>query len=192
MNTKKNKRLLALFSLINIMFLGVYGYLFYVVASKNTETVVLYTTSHQQASDKEKIQELDRTIKDTEKERNNLSAYFVTKTSAVTFIEQIEKIGKNAGVDLSVNSVSGDAKGGGTTQLAFSAAGTFSDIYRLIALVESMPYKVTLKKADMQVTSDQKDGSTIWKGGFVVTLESFVATSAATSTAGVVSGMSKK
>lgn len=165
------------------MFLGVYGYLFYVVGNKNAETAVLYTTSHQQASDKEKIQGLERTLKDTEKERSNLSTYFVTKRNAVTFIEQIEQTGKSAGVDLSVNSVSDDAKGGETTQLTFSAAGAFPDIYRLTALIESMPYKVTIKKVDMQTLSDQKNG-TIWKGNFVVTLESFVATSAATSTAG--------
>lgn len=182
MNTKKIKRNLAVFFFINIILLSVYGYLFYVVENKNAETAVLYTISHQQASDQEKIQGFGRTLKETEKERNNLSEYFAAKTSAVTFIEQIEKIGKSAGVDLSVNSVSDEVKGGATTQLTFSAEGSFSALYRLIALVESMPYKVAMKKADIQI-GDSKDTIEIWKGNFSVVLESFGTENTATSTA---------
>lgn len=177
MNNKKIKRLLAIFFLVDILFLGVYGYLFYVVDSKNRETAALYTASHQAASDKEKIQGLERTLKETEKERNNLSGYFVTKTNAVTFIEQIEKIGKNANVSLTVNSVSDDVKDNGAIQLNFSAVGSFPDMYRLIALVESMPYKVTLKKANVLRVVDQA----VWRGDFVVKLESFTVANATTS-----------
>lgn len=179
MNNKKIKRLLFLFFLIDAILFGVYGYLYYVVDSKNKETAALYIVSHQAASEKEKIQGLIRTLKDTEKDRNKLSGYFVTKINAVTFIEQIEKIGKDAGIDLSVNSVSDGAKDSGTIQLSFSAAGNFPDMYRLIALIESMPYKATLKKVDVQAASDSKEGGKNWKGNFIVSLESFAPASAA-------------
>lgn len=176
MKNKKIKRLLGIFFLADSMLLGVYGYLYFVADSKNTETSAFYIASHQAVSDKERIHELERTLKDTENERNKISEYFVTKTNAVTFIEQIEKVGKNAGVDLTVNSVSDEAKDAGAIQLSFSAAGSFPDIYRLVALVESMPYKVTLKKANISRAGDQ----TLWKGDFTVKMESFSAENATT------------
>ncbi len=167
MKNKKIKNLLAVFFLADIALLGAYGYLFFAAESKNKETAALYGASNERNSSKEKIQGLLRALEDTEKEREKLSEYFAAKTSAVAFIEQIEKLGKNAGVDLSVSSVSDGAKGGGAIELAFSATGSFSDMYRLIALIESIPYKVMLKKVDIQRMND----SGAWKGNFTVTLE---------------------
>lgn len=172
MNKKHITRLIIIFFVINTALIGVYVYLFYVTESKNSETSVLYAASHQAASDKEKIQNLERALKDTREDREKLSKYFVTKTSAVTFIEQIEKIGKNAGVDLLVTTVSDDAKDGGAIQISFSATGGFTHMYHLVALVESMPYKVIVKKADIQKISDQQGN---WRGSFTVMLESLTA-----------------
>jgi hypothetical protein len=192
MNSKKSKSHFVIFFLLNIALFCAYGYLFFVVDSKNKATTLLYSASHQAASDKEKIRGLERTLKDTEEDRNKLSEYFVTKTSAVAFIERIENLGKSAGVELSVNSVSDAAKNSGVLQLDFSATGSFSNMYRLMALVESMPYKVTLKKASMQKIGDQQEVTGDWKGDFMVTLESFVATSAAIAPAEASSGVAKK
>lgn len=183
MNSKKIKRFITVFSFINIVLFGMYGYLLYVVNDKNKETAVLYAASHQQAADKEKIQGLERTLKDTARDRDSISKYFVSKTNAVTFIEQIENVGKSANVILSVNTVSDEAKDVGGIQLSFSATGGFSDIYRLIALVESLPYKVTLKKTDIQKVDERKEGNAVWKGNFVVTLESFTPSNATTTPA---------
>lgn len=191
MKNKQTSRLLIVFILADVVLLGAYGYLLSVVNTKNLETADLYTASHQAASGQEKILGLGRILKDTEKDRNKLSEYFVTKTNPVAFIEQIEKIGKNAGVDLVVSTVSDTTKDNGGIQLSFSATGSFSSVYRLIALVESMPYKVTLRKADVQMSGDQKDASGTWKGNFTVMLESFVAPSA-TAPANAAGGEVKK
>jgi hypothetical protein len=180
MSNKKTKRLLISFSLLNVALLGVCGYAFFFVQTKTIETAALYDISHTHASDKEKTQALARTLKETEKDRRVLSEYFVSKTSAVTFIEQIENIGKNAGVSLKVSSVSDEAKGSGGVQLSFSANGPFPEMYRLIALIESMPYKVTVKRANIQKMEGQ--GSVVWSGDFAVTLESFVQENTSTTT----------
>lgn len=189
MNNKQIKKILAVFFCIDMGLLAVYGYLFFVVNAKNKETTILYTASHEQTSDKEKIQALFRVLRDTEEDREKLSKYFITKMGAVTFIEQIEKIGKNAGVQLSVNTVSDEESGGGAIQISFGANGSFAHMQHLIALVESMPYKVTIKKADIQKIDEQKDGQAVWKGTFNVVLESFstdtVALSAAAANARV-------
>lgn len=135
----------------------------------------LYAASHQQTSDKEKTKELARMLKETEKDRNKLSEYFITKTNAVTFIEQVEKIGKDIGVNLSTNAIADGAKDSGAIEFSFSATGSFRNIYQLIALIESMPYKATIKKADIQKMSDQNESSGKWKGNFIMMLWGFVA-----------------
>lgn len=173
MKNKKITRLLAIFFLIDMMLLGVYGYLFFAVNGKNKEIATLYAASHKEASDNERVKDFLRTLKDTEKERNALSAYFITKTNAVAFIEQIEKMGENAGVEVTVNSVSDGDKDKSILQLSFSATGNFSNMYHFIAFIESLPYKIILKKADVQKMTDQAG----WNGNFLVTLESFAASS---------------
>lgn len=179
MKNQKIKRLLTAFILIDLLILGVYGYLFFTVNSKNKEIAALYAVSHKEASDNERIKELLRTLKETEKERNMLSAYFITKTNAVAFIERIEMIGKNADVNVTINSVADGEKDKSALQLNFSATGNFPNMYHFIALIESTPYKIALKKADIQKMTDRAR----WKGDFLVSLESFAASSpAATST----------
>jgi hypothetical protein len=190
MKNNKIQRLLVIFFLINVILFGIYGHLLYSMQTKNKETAALYTASHEEDSDKEKIRELSRVLEDTKKERDNLSEYFVANTNAVTFIEQIEKVGKTAGVELTVLSVSDETKENGVVELGFSAIGGFTHLYHLIAIVESMPYKVVIKKADIQKTMEktagqhggQKEGAVMWAGNFTVTLESFIATNAATET----------
>lgn len=176
MNNKKVKSLLIIFSLINTVLLSTYGYLLFVMKSKNNESTVLYMASHQAASDKERTQELARMLKETEADRKKISSYFFTKANAVTLIEQIENIGKSAGVDLAVNSVSDEAKDTGVTQLSFSATGSFAALYRLVALTESMPYKITLKRVDIQEMNNQTQSGIGWKGNFTIMLGSFVST----------------
>lgn len=179
MSNKKIKSLLGIFFFLNAMLIGMYGYLLYAVQDKNQETTVLYSTSHQQASDKEKIKELERTLKETEKDRIKLSEHFITKANAVSFIEQIEKVGRSAEVNLSVNSVSDDVKNNTGIQLSFSALGSFSDIYRLIALVEAMPYKISLKKTALQRVGNPKEIGAAWKGDFTLAVENFTSAAVA-------------
>lgn len=178
MNNKPIKRLLTIFFTVNMALLGAYAYLLYAVQTKNKESSALYTLSHDQILDKGKIQELERALKETEKERGKFYEYFMNATNAVAFIEQIEKLGKSASVSLSVSSVSDGIKEDGTIQLGFSATGSFVNLYRLMALVESLPYKITLKKVDFQKSDGGEEGAD-WKGNFMVILESFTPTNPA-------------
>lgn len=192
MNNKSTKRIFALFFTINLAMICTYGYLFFVMKSKNAKTSELFVASHSRATDKEKNQGLERMLKDTETERKKLSEYFITKKNAVSFIEQMEKIGKSAHVALSVNSVSDEAKDTGVINLNFSVMGSFSNIFRFIELVDTVPYKVTIKKMDIQAVNDQKEENLKWSGSFTVMLESFVMATATTTMAENTGSVNKK
>lgn len=155
---------------LDIALLCVYGALLYSAHNKELQSAVLQSKMKQNESDKETVKGLERALEDTKAQRAKLENYFIQKTNSVTFIEHIEQIGKGAGVELLVSSVADAPTGTSGIELNFSATGGFSGIYRLIALVEAMPHKITFKKADIQ--KSEADGS--WKGNFAISLESIV------------------
>ncbi|MBI2120032.1 MAG: hypothetical protein HYT94_00210 [Parcubacteria group bacterium] len=175
MNQSKTKKLFIVSLVLIVSLILAYGAIWYSVHVKQKETATLYAASNQQESDQEKIRELEGTLKDTKESRAKLDEYFIQKANTVTFIEYIEQLGKDAGVALTVSSVTDAPKGSVGIQLDFSAAGSFSGLYRLIALVELMPYKIALKKADVQRV--ETDGQ--WRGNFTIMLESFLAVNSA-------------
>jgi hypothetical protein len=174
MNDKKTQKLLLILFFANMALLGAYGYLSFSVKEKNKQTTLLYFATRQAESSTEEIRKFERTMKETEIERGKLSSYFVPETNPIAFIEQMEKIAKSTGVDLSIRSVFGDTKNDESVSLDFFATGNFSNLYRLVALVESVPYKVGIKKAILQKSViDQETGQMLWSGDFTITLESF-------------------
>lgn len=188
MNTSKAKNFFVTTLFMNVVLAASYGFLIYSTSKIQKETTELYTASHQRESDQERIQALKQALKETEVDRAKIDEYFIQKADTVMFIEHIEKIGKDAGVVLSVNSVTDAPKGSIGVQLDFSAVGEFSNIYQLVALIESMPHKIIFKKTDIQKT--ETDG--LWKGVFTITLESFLSANTPDSTLAAAGDKNKK
>lgn len=176
MRDQRTKKLLIAFFIVNTILFGMCGFLIYSVESKNKKTSALYAASEQQVSDQEKIQNLKQILKETEGDRKKLDEYFITKTNTVSFIEKMKQVSRDASVDLSINSISDGEKNTDGVSLGFSAKGSFSSLYRLIVLVELMPYKITFKKIDIQKTDILGEWTKGWNGNFIITLESFIAT----------------
>lgn len=168
--------LLIILFFADMALIGVYAALFYFIEQRNEDTVQLYTDIKNHSSDQDKIQELERTLKDTEKDRAKLNEYFQSM-DAVKFIELVESLGRNAGVALSVGSVADAGKSDTGIVLDFTATGNFSNMYRLITLVESMPNKTVLKKISLtQKTDDAQKGEAMWTGHFILLIKGLAGT----------------
>ena len=155
---------------------------FNLVKGKN-EDVSLITNEIDIAIQKEiKLKSVKDLIKDTENDRKKLDTYFVADDKIVNFIEDVEKIGSDIGVDVEVVSVSiSDSKSqvpahskiSEQLNLDFKVEGMWSDVFQFLAIMEKLPFKIDISKTSLEVVySDtaRKISSGKWKGFFSITV----------------------
>lgn len=84
--------------------------------------------------------------------------YFVPETGVVTFINDLENLGRSLGAVISILSVStGGVPAQPTLELALSIKGTFDAVMRTVGAIESLPYAISI--STLSVAQDTKN---IW------------------------------
>jgi Tfp pilus assembly protein PilO len=112
-----------------------------------------------------------KVVRDTEALRSELDSYFVNEEDLVTFLNDLENLGDNAGAVVTVQSVqtgkriSKDASIE-ELRLALKADGSLENVFHLLSLIEAFPKAISLDK--VRLTRRQTEGS--WQGTFDVTV----------------------
>jgi len=176
MNNGNTKIIPTSLAVLVVLLLSAYAYFFYVTADTGGKMAVLYSSLHQSASDEAKAHALAKSIDDTATLRSSLDSYFIRSSGAVLFLEKIEALGKQTGVSLHTSSYTVVPK---TSILEdqFSADGTFSELYNLLSLVESLPYQIVIKNVSFTKNStiESDSGSKqSWTAVFTVDLLSYI------------------
>ncbi len=165
----KTKKIIVFFAAADVVLALVYGVLFFNVNKKNAETAITYSTVYRRTSDETAFIRNKKTLADTEQQRSLLDAYVVTPEKSLSFIEQIENLGKITFTEVQVISLSNPKKAGDLFSLDFTAEGKFENVFRLFSLIEEMPFRLSLKRASM--TANTQDET--WKGSFTIVLYSY-------------------
>jgi len=158
------------------LLLSAYVYFFYTTVDSGRKMAALYSTLHQSASDETKAHSLSKSIDDTAVLRSSLDSYFIRSSESVLFLEKIETLGKQTGVSLHTSSYVVVPKTG-ILEDQFFADGTFSELYNLLALIESMPYQISVKNVNFIKNStpeNGKDQRPPWTATFTVDLLSYI------------------
>ena len=88
----------------------------------------------------------------TESKRLELESHFVTSDELVSFIEYIESLDTISGGTLVIDEVDvGDEQGEPVLKVSLSASGKYKEIYKLLSLIETMPYEVSIPTFDLSV-----------------------------------------
>lgn len=116
----------------------------------------------------EHVKQLEQALKETEEARLKIEPLFVDEDSMVIFIEELESLADNVGVELEIKGVSfgGEDK---KPLFALSAVGPFKDIYYFITLLENMTYIAEFSKVDI----DKGSGPDNWASLLELKLLSF-------------------
>jgi hypothetical protein len=173
MNNDKTKKIIIIFAIIDVALALSYGGLFFMVQQKNAQTSEIYSTLNRRASDKGALSRLEKSLADTEQQRALLSNYLITPEQTLSFIEQIESLGKKSLTDVKVTSVSSPKKTGDPFLLDFTAQGKFEDIYRLFSLLEEIPFRISIKNAAIAVDTQAKQTPPLWNATFTIVLDSY-------------------
>jgi hypothetical protein len=148
--------------------------MFFSIWKNNKQTAEIYSSLFKKESEKDALNATERSLVDTVDKRKILDAYFIKPEQAVTFIEQVEKLGVITGTKVTIKSVVSPKKPGESFLLDFSAKGKFEDIYRLFGLIDEMPHKVTVKTAAISQSKNSEQDASEWTGSFLITLESYL------------------
>jgi hypothetical protein len=173
MHGNQIQKIIVIFSLINVLFVCLYGLLFFFIRQKNLQTTEIYSSLYEKESEKGALDSTEKSLADTEQQRKILDSYFINSTQAVSFIEKIEKLREYSHTEMVLNAVTPPKKQNEGLLLDFSASGNFEDIYRLFALIEKMPYRMTVRNAILAKSGNEKNPER-WTGSFSVVLESYL------------------
>jgi hypothetical protein len=173
MPSKQTQKLIAVFFFVNVVFACLYGVLFFSIRQKNAQTTEIYSSLYKKESEKGTLESTAKSLADTVEQRKILDSYFVTPMQAVSFIEKVEKLGGYSNTQMVLSSVTPPKKQGEGLLLGWSASGRFEDIYRLFALIEKMPYRMSVQTAIISKAGTENNPER-WTGSFSVVLESYL------------------
>ncbi len=151
---KSTKRLI-LTVVIALGALGVYAAVFWSIYSIADDTNRL---AQETADSQERISEerkLNNLAKDIRPSSDQLESVVVAKDGDIHFIESLETLGKEQGVDLSIVSVD-ESQGAKFNNLVFriAATGSWERLVHLVNLLELMPYKTAIQSVAFNLPED--------------------------------------
>lgn len=175
---KKTTGVLVGVIILNLLLVGAYVYAFYSVKVKNEEASLVSEELEEYLSKEGDINVLRKIVKDKKDDREKLETYFVARDDIPEFARKIESLGGMSGVKLAIVGLSTQED---VLSFDLSSQGSFKDTLHLISLIESLPFKVDITKAyldmgEAEIPEEDGGGSRIvWEGNFNVELVGFVA-----------------
>jgi len=173
-NTKKILIYASASTLVGVL---LYAGGFYIVKDKVQETSVVVGELEQAKEVLDDIDLVNQSIVNTQKDRDRVEGFFVDEEGIVSFIERIEELGARVGVETTLSNLNVQ----NNSELVFSitTAGSFQDVILFAALLENLPFSLTINKAQFshksggQIGEGAEDINSIWEGNFTSTLKSF-------------------
>lgn len=133
-----------------------------------------------EASRREEIRSLYRSIKTIEKQKSLIETHFAQGSNIVPFLDTIENLASKTEAKAEITSVD-IAKDNAGLMVGIKASGSFEAVYRFLLLLENSPYELEFISMDMQKTvtqnvSDKNKKSKIppWNAVFKIKLLSFI------------------
>lgn len=161
-----------------LLFSGAYAYFFYEVKVKSEEASLVSDELNEYLSKGGTINILKTSIKNTSKERKKIEGFFVKRDDLPRFTKEIESLGDLSGTKLVITGLFSQ---GNILFLNLSSEGSFQNTLQLVSLIESLPFKVEITKAyidmvEKPVQEKNSGGEQFkWRGNFSVEITGFVA-----------------
>jgi len=167
------KRKLALLILIVLGMFVAYYLMFLQVAGANRQNQMLAGEINKYIQKERERRELQRTANEIQPFMEKIQSYFVGKDEGVVrFIETVELLGANHKLKMSIDSVAIEfldesVLGVELLNLRFKTLGSWNDTFYFISALESLPYKIIIRNANVSLASlGEKGKLPVWKGSF--------------------------
>ncbi len=164
--------------LLNVAVFSVSYYILFKVRAKN-QYIASVAGEVASASDKEsRVSTIKKDAKIEEDNKAALDAHFISADSVADFFNEIESLGKQAHVEVSLGSADFSKDKKQKLMLSFTVLGTYDAVNTFTKLLENFRYefqedRVSLNRSSQDLTNP-KAPKTIWSGQFEIDLVSFV------------------
>lgn len=171
---RKTKQILGLMIGLNILVFSVCGVVVYTMQNKEKDIQRAVNELAKYSEGQKETSYLKRTLDGLAKERAKLDLYFITNRDIVRFIEQIETLGAEAGAPVKITSV--EVESISSLNIDFTSSGTFSQLFHLASLLESLPFEVVINRFNISKESvkDISPKETKWSAEFSIALKGFL------------------
>ncbi len=149
MKANVKKTFFALFLAI-VATIGLYVFLFLNVLNINAEIANLSRQIEEDKKRESSFVSIESALEQIEEKRDSLFSYLVTEENIVFFFQYVEELGEWSGVSVVISDVSIPDEGNGASRLklltlSLRTQGTFADLQRYVALLESLPFSTDVK-----------------------------------------------
>lgn len=172
----KTKKILLLVLLLNFVVAGFYYFIFSKIREKNEHIAIIENNVIAESAKANMLALAKTRVTETAAKREALEQFFVRKDSVVPFLNYIQTLAADTNVKMKISTVSIEPIDNNDSfeilRLNFEVSGEWRNLYLFGALIELMPYKVMLIKADLEkservLSSDKKSSEKpSWKGDF--------------------------
>jgi len=145
----------ALSVIMAIATICLFIFLFKVIRNKNEHASAVLVTLEEKIKEKENaviFSERRLEIQDTQ---HTIDNYFVDQNKIDTFVGYLEDLNKDAGVEISVESIEIPPKTKNTISIKLSVDGNFQEVIKTIYLLENIPYQVNFTQVNLNKNIQQ-------------------------------------
>ena len=139
-------------------------FLFYVIRNKNEHASAVLVTLEEKIKEKENAVIFSERKLEIENIQHTIDDYFVDPNKIDTFVSYLEDLNKDAGVEISVESIEIPPKTKNTISIKLSAEGDFQEVIKTIYLLENIPYQVNFTQVNLNQNIQQpiiKEGKNV-------------------------------
>ena len=146
----RQTKIVFFFSLLGVVIsAGIYMYIFHMITTIEQETSVLIQDTNTLSAKESQIGVLKKNLQANQEREPALLSYFIDANDIVPFLETIEGYGRSTNVAVQFSTV--DIKPAPDQLVAsFKGVGSFTNLYRFMALLEAAPYEFTINNATIQ------------------------------------------
>lgn len=178
MNQTKYKSfvLIAVLVVADFVFLAAWLYLYFSVDSK----IMLIEEMQMEVKTKERQLEsrhdTKKLVESLSEQKKKIDDVFLSPDNLVNLVEQIEEIGRSAGVVANINSVDNFGSVKNRPSFKISASGDYNKIFKFLILLENLPTKMMIKSTSWGGQSSAPDiMAAPWSANFDIILLSYEA-----------------
>ncbi len=160
MNTDtKAKKVFFISLAASILIVGAYWYTFVKILRENIQVAALSSSIQALTKQRDVLASLSDRVKSTEDDRSKIDGYFIPRDGVVVFLNKLQSLADENGLDMAVNSVAIEDSPLSpdifeVVDVSFTGIGEWSNVYRFVSLINLMPLKIFVDGVDLEWSSD--------------------------------------
>ena len=149
MKNNNTNIILIISTLLVLIFIGSFVFLFNIIRNKNKHTSVVIATLDTKIKEKENIGVLDTKIKELKEIEDKINGFVVDTSKIDSFVEYLENLGFENDFQMVVRSVDVPKNEKNKINVGVNMIGDFENVIKGLALLENSPYNLVINNISL-------------------------------------------